>query len=187
MRAYLEEPRSAVRRKDRAVDDDAWIRTLLRVTPMGTLATVYDGQPFINTNIFAYDEAEHAIYMHTARAGRTRANVDEDERVCFSVARMGRLLPAKTALEMSVEYDSVVVFGSARVLTDAAGQRHGLQLLLDKYFTHLVQGRDYREMQADELARTSVYRIAIEEWSGKRKQVDAGFPGAFLYDEGVPS
>jgi nitroimidazol reductase NimA-like FMN-containing flavoprotein (pyridoxamine 5'-phosphate oxidase superfamily) len=184
MRAYFDEPRAAVRRKDRAVDDEAWIRALLRTAPMGTLATVCDGQPFINTNIFAYDEAAHVIYMHTARAGRTRANVDDDERVCFSVARMGRLLPAATALEMSVEYDGVVVFGSACVVAAGDDQRHGLQLLLDKYFTHLRPGRDYREIQDDELVRTSVYRIAIEEWSGKRKQVDADFAGAFVYDEG---
>lgn len=62
---------------------------------MGTLATVRDGQPFINSNLFVYDEAAGTIYMHTARKGQTRDNVDFDQRVCFSVSEMGRLLPAK--------------------------------------------------------------------------------------------
>jgi nitroimidazol reductase NimA-like FMN-containing flavoprotein (pyridoxamine 5'-phosphate oxidase superfamily) len=172
-----------VRRRDRAVDDDAWIRDMLRRSPFGNLATVAGGQPLVNTNIFAYVEADHAIYLHTARTGRTRCNVEGEERVCFAVSEMGRLLPAATALEMSVEYAGVVVFGKASVVSDEAEARRGLDALLAKYFPHLRPGKDYRAIQPEELARTSVYRVAIEQWSGKRKSVAADFPGAFLYGE----
>ena len=41
-----------------------------------------------------------------------------------------------------------------------------LTLLLDKYFPHLHSGQDYRAITGDELARTTVYRIAIDAWSG---------------------
>lgn len=170
-----------VKRKDRAVQDDAWIRDLLHRTATGVLATVDAGQPFININLFVFDEAAGAIYMHTAREGRTRQNIQGDERVCFAVSEMGRLLPAKTALDMSVEYSSVVVFGRAGIIADPEEAKRALQLLLDKYFTHLQPGRDYRPITPEELARTRVYRIQIEEWSGKRKKVDGDFPGAFLY------
>ncbi len=119
--------------------------------------------------------------MHTFRQGRTRSNVEADDRACFSVSEMGRLLPAAEALEFSVEYASVVVFGRARVIDDAAEATRALQLLLDKYFGHLQPGRDYRPIQPDELARTGVYQIDIDDWSGKRKQAAADFPGAFLY------
>jgi len=84
--------------------------------PFGTLATVYEGQPFINTNLFVFDEAAHVIYMHTANVGRTRANVEAEERVCFSVSEMGRLLPADTALEFSVEYAGVVVLWARAIV-----------------------------------------------------------------------
>ncbi len=67
-------PINQVHRKDRAVDDDAWITAMLGRAAVGTLATVSDGQPFINSNLFVYDEGEGVIYMHTARVGRTRAN-----------------------------------------------------------------------------------------------------------------
>ena len=33
-----------------------------------------------------------------------------------------------------------------------------------------------------DLARTSVFRLAIESWSGKMKSVPADFPGAYWYD-----
>jgi nitroimidazol reductase NimA-like FMN-containing flavoprotein (pyridoxamine 5'-phosphate oxidase superfamily) len=170
-----------VRRSDRAVEDESWIIDFLKRAAIGTLATVYEGQPFVNSNLFVYDEANQCIYMHTARFGRTRTNVDGDEKVCFSISEMGRLLPADEALEFSVEYSGVVVFGIASVVTEKSEARQCLQLLLDKYFPHLQSGRDYRPIIDEELARTSVYRINIESWSGKRKKVDDDFPGAFLY------
>jgi nitroimidazol reductase NimA-like FMN-containing flavoprotein (pyridoxamine 5'-phosphate oxidase superfamily) len=101
--------------------------------------------------------------------------------VSFGVGEMGRLLPAATAMEMSVEYASVIVFGRAHIVTDQAEARRGLQLLLDKYFAHLRPGSHYRPMTDEEIARTTVYRIDIDAWSAKRKQVAEDFPGAFTY------
>jgi nitroimidazol reductase NimA-like FMN-containing flavoprotein (pyridoxamine 5'-phosphate oxidase superfamily) len=180
-RDYLDTPSASIRRKDRSVEDHAWIVDLLQRAPMAQLATVHDGQPFINSNLFAYDQDAHAVYMHTAPVGRTRANVEADERACFSISEMGRLLPSHEALTMSVEYDGVAVFGRAHVLADDAEREHGLRLILDKYFPHLEYGVAYRAITPDELARTSVYRIDIESWSGKRKRVDDDFAGAFRY------
>jgi nitroimidazol reductase NimA-like FMN-containing flavoprotein (pyridoxamine 5'-phosphate oxidase superfamily) len=178
---YAERPASQVRRSDRAVEDETWIKQMLHDAPMGTLATVYEGQPFINSNLFVYDEVQHVIYMHTARLGRTRTNIDCDDKVCFSISTMGRLLPADIALEFSVEYSGVVVFGKSSVVTSLGEGTRALQLLLDKYFPHLKPGVDYRPTVPEELARTAVYRISIEQWSGKKKEVVADFPGAFEY------
>jgi nitroimidazol reductase NimA-like FMN-containing flavoprotein (pyridoxamine 5'-phosphate oxidase superfamily) len=172
-----------VRRRDRTVTDEGWIRELLRRAPHGTLATVRDGQAFVNMNLFVYDEAANVLYLHTARAGRTRDNVEAEERVCFGVSQMGRLLPAPTALHFSVEYAGVVVFGRAKVVNDDAEAARALQQLLDKYAPHLRPGRDYRPIQPEELAVTSVYRIEIDAWSGKQKAAPADHPGAFVYGQ----
>ncbi len=170
-----------MRRQDRAVADEAWIADMLRRAATGALETVADGQPYLHVNLFAHDAPSRALYLHTAREGRARSSVEGEARVCFAVHEMGRLLPAATALNMSVEYASVVVFGRACVVTDPAEARRALQLLLDKYFAHLAPGRDYRPITDEELARTAVFRVDIDAWSGKRKQVEADFPGAFAY------
>jgi len=172
---------ATVRRSDRAVDDERWIAALLEHAPVGALATVDAGQPYLNVNLFVYDAARRVVYVHTARRGRTRTNVEAGERVCFAVHEMGRLLPAPEALEFSVEYAGVVAFGTATVVDDAAEAAAALQALLDKYAPHLRPGRDYRATTVDELARTTVMRIDIDAWSGKRKVVPADFPGAFVY------
>jgi hypothetical protein len=54
-------------------------------------------------------------------------------------------------------------------------------MLLDKYAPHLRPGRDYRPITDDELARTSVYQIDIDLWSGKRETAPEDYPGAFTY------
>ncbi len=178
---YASQPLTQVRRADREVTDEAWIKDFLHRTAVGTMATVHEGQPFLNSNLFVYDEARHCIYTHTARVGRTHANIEQEERVCFSAMEMGRLLPAEEALEFSVEYASVVAFGRASVVEDADEAKVALQLLLDKYAPHLRPGEDYRPPVDEELVRTAVYRLDIEAWSGKRKQVAEDFPGAFWY------
>ncbi len=178
VRAYAQ-----IRRRDRAVEDDPWIAAFLLRAAMGQLATVHDAQPFVNSNLFVFDEADRVIYMHTAGAGRTRANVECDERVCFSASEMGRLLPSPRAFNMSVEYAGVVAFGRARVIGDEDEKRRALQMLVDKYFAHLRPGDDYRPPSAQELALTSVYRIEIDQWSGKQKVAEDDFPGAFRWGE----
>lgn len=175
--------RTPLRRSDRG-KDDVWIRTFLACASYGFLATVgTDGQPFLNANLFALDVSRHCLYLHTHRTGRTRANLDTDERVAFAAATMGRVLPADAALQFSVEYAGVVVFGAGHVLDDATEATHGLRLLLEKYAPHLVYGTDYRAITAAELARTAVYRVDIEAWSGYQKEAPADFPGAFVLPE----
>lgn len=175
--------RVKVRRSDREVTDESWIDAFLQGAAVGALAMSEGDQPFINTNLFVYDQARRAIYIHTARTGRTRDTIGANSRVCFSVMQMGRLLPAAVALEFSVEYAGVTAFGRASVVENQDEATAALQALLDKYAPHLRPGADYRPPVAEELRRTSVIRIDIESMSGKRKVVAADFPGAFLHAE----
>lgn len=179
-RDYLNDAPTTVRRDDRAVDDEAWMKQFLKTADVGTLATVHDGQPFLNQNLFVYDEDRHAVYIHTARKGRTRANIEHHEKVSFAIMEMGRMLPADEALEFSVEYAGVVIFGTSSVIEDDAEATDALQQMLDKYAPHLSAGEDYRPPVPEELKRTSVFKVTIDAWSGKKKEIDA-FEGAFWY------
>jgi uncharacterized protein len=177
--AGKDDERSALRRRDRG-KDEPWVTDFMHQAPYGFMATVGEGgQPFLNSNLFVYDEARHCIYLHTHRTGKTRDNVEQAQKVAFSVAAMGRLLPAPEALEFSVEYAGVVAFGTGAIVEGAEECRVALQALLDKYAPHLKPGEDYRPTTDDELARTTVFRIDVEAWSGKQKEVEEDFPGAF--------
>jgi nitroimidazol reductase NimA-like FMN-containing flavoprotein (pyridoxamine 5'-phosphate oxidase superfamily) len=180
-------PLNQIRRQDRAVEDDAWIMAMLRRAPYGAVATALDGQPFVKPTLFVFDEAAHAIYTHGAREGRTATNLVANPRVCFTVSEMGRVLPGERAKGFALEYAGVVVFGSVSIVGDEEEARHGLQLLLDKYAPHLHLGEDYQPMTSEEVSMTNVYRIDIDQWSGKKREADADFPGAFRFGEFGPT
>ena len=80
----------------------------------------------------------------------------------------------------------MTVFGTATIVREEEEAAYALQRLLDKYAPHLRPGKDYRPIVAEELARTTVFRIAIEAWSGKKKQVEPDFPGAYRYEDYHP-
>lgn len=69
--------REELRRRDRS-KDDAWIRAFLRRAPFGFLATTGEGRVWLNSNLFLFDDRGGAdrIYLHTARTGRTPAQVE---------------------------------------------------------------------------------------------------------------
>ncbi len=76
-----------------------------------------------------------------------------------------------------MQYEAVVAFGTIRVVEDHAEKRDYLQGLLDKYFGEMESGKDYRPITEDELKQTSVYAIAVDNWSGKRNWKDRADQG----------
>lgn len=163
---------TAMRRTDREVTDEDWIRQVLRDGAFGTLGTSLDGQPFLNVNNYVYDEETHALYIHRSRIGRTSANLEANPRVCYSVAEMGQIRTAGKAMEFGVEYENVIVFGTASLVTDAEEAGRALKLLLEKYAPHLTFGEDYEPFGPDDVQRTAVYKISIDGWSGKQRVFD---------------
>lgn len=167
-KAYSQGALTDIRRKDRA-RDEVWIKTFLQRADFGSLATAHEEQPFIVMRNYAYDEVSHAIYLHGALEGRFIENVRANERVCFSTGEMGRLTTGKRAIDFGVEYAGVVVFGRMVVVGDPADARHGLELLMEKYFPELRPGEDYEPISEADLKVTAVFRLDIESWSGKAK------------------
>lgn len=158
---------NAQRRPQNALDDAA-TRALLDQLEIAHIATVWDRQPFINPTTFWYDAAAHAIYFHSNVVGRMRANADHSDRVCLEASQFGRFLPSNVALEFSVQYESVVVYGELRIVEALDEKRRVMTSLIAKYFGAMRPGHEYRPITDQELKRTSVYQIAIDSWSGKR-------------------
>lgn len=168
------------RLKERAVADETWLKAMLHSAPFGSLGMVQADQPYVKPTLFAYDETNQVIYFHGALEGRTRTALEQEPRVCFTISQLGRLLPAATASEFGIEYNSVMIFGQVRIV-EGETARAGLQLLLDKYFPTCKSGMDYEPISPEELNITSVYSLSIESWSGKSYHAAPDYPDAFYY------
>ena len=152
--------------------DDDWIRAFLHRGQIAHIATRWDDQPFITPTNYLYDEASHRLIFHSNISGRIRANIERHPEMCVEVSEMGKLLPSNIALEFSIQYRSVIVFGKARIIEDQNEKREVLHKLIAKYFGEMQINKDYRPATDKELRRTSVYEIKIESWSGKENWKD---------------
>lgn len=171
-RDYTNQSPTAFQRLPEYKRDDDWIRDFLREARVGHIATSRDEQPFLTPSTFWFDEEKHQIIFHSNIAGRIRSNIETNAKVCFEASEMGSLLPSNVALEFSLQYRSVLIYGTARLIHDPRELRRVLYGLIKKYFPHMTPGREFREITDKELRATSVYAIQIEEWSGKENWKD---------------
>jgi nitroimidazol reductase NimA-like FMN-containing flavoprotein (pyridoxamine 5'-phosphate oxidase superfamily) len=166
-RNYANQSPTAFQRLPEYQRGEDWIRDFLRTAKVGHIASARDGQPFINPSTFWFDEENQRVIFHSNVAGRVRSNLEENPRVCLEASELGKFLPSNVALEFSLQYRSVLVFGTVSLLKDQAEARRALYGLIGKYFPYMQPGREFRAITDKELRATSVYAIEIEAWSGK--------------------
>ena len=65
-----------------------------------------------------------------------------------------------------MQYRSVVAFGAARLLAGEEA-RQALYTLCAHIFPQIRPGAEMQPISDEQLARTSVYALAVERWSGK--------------------
>ena len=171
-RDYQHASQAAFQRLPDYQRDDNWIRTFLREARVGHIASARDGQPFLNPTTFWFDEENHQIIFHSNVTGRIRSNIESNPRVSFEASELGKMLPSNVALEFSLQFRSVIVFGQARLVFDPQEARRVMYGLIHKYFPAMTAGKEFREITDKELKRTSVYAIQIEGWSGKENWKD---------------
>lgn len=177
---YASEDYARVRYERRVVTDEAWMKDLLHRGAVGVLATQAGDQPFLNTHNYVYNELGHCIYFHRSPVGRTSANLAYNPRVCYTVYEMGRLYAQPDAQNFSVEYRSVVIFGRAEPVEQGEAARV-LQMLVEKYAPHLEPGEVEAAIQPECVQAAAVYKIKIEQWSGKKNEFGADKAGAYEY------
>jgi uncharacterized protein len=146
---------------------EEWIRSTLHQGQIAHIASVWGNQPFVTPSTYLFDELGHRLIFHSNIVGRVRANLERQIPVCVEVSELGKVLPSNVALEFSLQYRSVTVFGNASVLLELEEKRVVMHRLIAKYFGKMELGKDYRPATDQELKRTSVYEVKIKSWSGK--------------------
>lgn len=171
----------SIRYEGKAVDDPEWIVEFLADRTSGVLGLVDDGEPHLVTQLFVYDDEDGSIYVHGARDGRGHGIIERagSAPACFTTSEMGRFVPAAEPVNFTVEYASVVAYGTIGLLADREDKRRVLEQFMAKFAPHLRVGEDYEEMSEESIDRTAVYRLDVESWSAKRGEKSPDHPGAY--------
>ena len=157
-------PRYHVLRTDRELTDAGAISDILRRGKFATVAMVHDGGPYLVTLSYGWDEAANALFFHMARAGRKVDALASDPRVCATVVLDGGYVDG--ACEH--RYESVVMTGTMRVLTDAEEARAGMRTLIGALEGDSGPMWSHNKLDGQEQwERMSIARLDIESITGK--------------------
>jgi uncharacterized protein len=157
--------RSRVRRAPaRAHYDAAAVHAILDAEQVAHVGFVADGQPVVIPTIYGRDG--DALYLHGSVASRMMRTLAGGVSVSASVTVVDAYVMARSAFHHSMNYRSVVVFGTATMCVDD-DKLHGLRVITE----HLAPGRweEVRAPSRPELRQTTVLRLPIEEASAKAR------------------
>jgi len=156
--------------------------TINQILDAGFLASIgfcVNGQPFVIPTLYGR-EAEK-LYLHGSAASRLLSELGTGIPACVSVTLVDGLVLSRSAFDHSMNYRSVVAFGTARRIADPAQKIRSLRVISE----HLITGRwkDVRAPTEHELKSTKVLEFSIEEASSKVRsgpplddESDYGFP-----------
>jgi hypothetical protein len=153
-----------IRRHERVLSE-AEAREVLARADHGVLATAGDdGWPYavpLNHVLIG-----NALYVHCALEGHKLGNIAHEERVCYCAVASATVVPSI----YSTVYESAVIFGRAKLVTDPDEKRRALKLLTERF---CGQGEE-QDKQFEEHMRksgdgqdTALIRIRIEQITGK--------------------
>ena len=124
---------------------------------------VVDGQPYVIPTNFG--RSGDTLYLHGSAASRMLRSLSEGIPVCVTVTLVDGLVLARSAFHHSVNYRSVVILGTAHLVSDPAEKMEALRLFTE----HIMKGRwdDIRLPTDQELKGTTVLALPMEEVSAK--------------------
>ena len=121
-------------------------------------------QPFVIPMGFARDN--NRILIHGSTGSRIMMAISSGIDLCVTITQLNAIVVARSAFNSSMNYESVMIFGKARVLT--YGEK---RLALEKISNKLIPGLwDYgRPMTNKESAATMIVELALDKISAKKR------------------
>jgi nitroimidazol reductase NimA-like FMN-containing flavoprotein (pyridoxamine 5'-phosphate oxidase superfamily) len=162
-------PRSRVRRlHHKAAYYRTTIDAILDAMPVAHVGHIIDGFPVVIPTL-QWREGDR-IYWHGSSASRMQKRAN-GEQVCVTVTLTDGMVLARSGLEHSVNYRSVMVFGQADLVEGPAAKEAHLRTMMEQMFP----GRwdQLRPISAQELKATRILSLPLTEASAK---ISAGPP-----------
>lgn len=127
------------------------------------VAFAVDGKPVVIPTSFGRDG--DTVYIHGSAASRMMRELAGEVPVCVTVTIVDGLVLARSAFHHSINYRSVVIFGSARVVEEPQRKMEALRIFTE----HIIPGRweEVRWPDEQELKATTVLAIELNEVSAK--------------------
>lgn len=164
MEDFTPTPRTTVKRMPkRSQYDRETVHQILDEGLICHVGFVVDNQPFVIPT--AYGRVGENLYIHGSPASRMLRTLKGGIEVCITVTLVDALVLARSAFHHSMNYRSVVVFGTASVVEDVQEKLQALYAFCE----HVVPGQweSVRQPSQNEIAGTLVLSVPLVEVSAK--------------------
>lgn len=140
--------------------------TITQIFDAGFLAHVgfcLGSQPFVIPTLYGRDGER--LYLHGSASSRMLRELETGIPTCVTVTLVDGLVLSRSAFDHSMNYRSIVAFGTARKVVNPEQKVKALRVISE----HLIAGRwaDVRGPNQKELKATMVLEFSIEEASSK--------------------
>src|SRR5262249_21061298 len=135
MTETLQGPRAQVRRlPDRGHYDEETVHGVLDAGFLCNIWFSVDNQPFVIPTLYA--RRGNTIFVHGPAASRMMRQLQTGIPACITVTHVDGFVLARSAFHHSMNYRSVVCFGTAKAVTD----RDEKMTALESITNHIVPG-----------------------------------------------
>jgi nitroimidazol reductase NimA-like FMN-containing flavoprotein (pyridoxamine 5'-phosphate oxidase superfamily) len=156
-----------IRYPQRAVAERTEQDAILAAGLVAHVGFVQDGQPFVIPMTYLYRDGR--LFLHGSKGSRALRHLASGASMCITVTLADSLVASKSAASHSVNYRSVMVFGTARPVRDHRALIDLAHTIVKRYFPDRKPGEAFRAVTDDELKAVRFVEVAIEEISGKRR------------------
>jgi len=156
-----------VRRPTRGKYDKKTVYDILDAAMVCHIAYVIDGQPYCTPTSF-WREGDR-LYWHGSSASRMIRNQSHGLPVCLTVTHVDAIVLARCGFNHSVNYRSVMAYGTAHIIADPAEKLAAMDSFLDRFFMN--RSKLVRPPTKQEIKATTFVGMEIEQASGKIRDV----------------
>ncbi len=154
---------------ERSVPEEA--AEILSAGYVAHVGFIEDGLPYVIPLSYHYDsENPEKLYLHGSVRSRALEVMGGGAPVCVTVTITDGLVYSRKAMNHSMNYRSVVLFGTAREVTDHDEKFALFDKMVQRYFPDRLLERDYNPPPASDLGVTSLVEVQVEEWSAKARR-----------------
>ena len=156
-----------MRRTDREITDLAGIKKIIDKCAVMRVGFADGDTPYIVPLNFACEEKDGRLtfIFHCAAEGRKIDMIQKNPRVCIELDCLLNIVSSEQPQEWTTEYESVIAYGDALLLSDIGEKKAAMDALMRKY--GFAGTPEYPEAM---LARVAVGIITVSEITGKRNK-----------------
>jgi nitroimidazol reductase NimA-like FMN-containing flavoprotein (pyridoxamine 5'-phosphate oxidase superfamily) len=165
--------------REKANYDRATVHAILDAGLVAHIGLAQDGAPVVVPMI--YGRTAETLFLHGARKARVIRLLEKTDRACVNVTLLDGIVLARSAFNSSMNYRSVTVFGTPRLVEDPDAKIEALRVISEQ----TMPGRwdELREPHEREIKMTGVIRLDIESASAK---ISDGMPDDEDEDYAIP-